>query len=163
MSHISLLHWYLCLLNIFLDVQIFPHTSQGREIPSRCLISMWSLMATNCPSFPHTLQVDALLPFEEMFWLFSIKDFTFASSSWTITLLGTNFWTESVLSWLNSEVNVSCSKTKWLFPVFEINFSFLKVAWGSISPRLGFIIFSFTSCYPVRPFNFKSSAMERKE
>ena len=113
MSHISLLHWYLCLLNIFLDVQTFPHTSQGRETPSRCLISMWSLMATNCPSFPHTLHVDALLPFEEMFWLLSIKDFTFASNSWTS--LGTQFWTDSALD----------SILKWTYPARRQNCSFL--------------------------------------
>ena len=78
------LRLHVCFLNIILDLNSFPQTLQGRATPSRWLASMWSLMAIPAPSFPHTLQILALEPCGPLgakFWLFSIIDFTFSSSS----------------------------------------------------------------------------------
>ena len=75
---------HLCLHKLFLDLNSFPKTLQGMDIPSRWLASMWSLILIACPSFPHTLQILALgfsFPFWIRFWHVSIIDFAFSSSS----------------------------------------------------------------------------------
>ena len=74
---------FLWSLKPCLDLEVFPHWSQTRETPSKCLVSMWSLMATHWPSFPQILQTQTLVwdfPTDIRLALFSIKDFTFSSS-----------------------------------------------------------------------------------
>ena len=74
------LSWTLC--DSLLHRTFCPQTLQGSETPSKWFASMWSLMPMLCPSFPHTLQILALPgPFGRRFWLVSIIDFTFSSSS----------------------------------------------------------------------------------
>ena len=74
----------LCCLNAALDLNVFSHELQGSAIPSKWWVSMWSLMVFGAPSFPHILQILALLcvfPSGTIFWPWSIIDFTCASSS----------------------------------------------------------------------------------
>ena len=73
---------HLCFLNCNLDLNMFPQVLQGREIPSKCFASMWSLIATHCPSFPQILHIlDFSFLFGKVLLLFSIIDFTFSSNS----------------------------------------------------------------------------------
>ena len=73
---------HLCLLNNHPGLNVFSQTLQGNATPSKWFASMWSLMTTYWLSFPHIWQILVLsLPFELMFWPFSIIDFTFSSSS----------------------------------------------------------------------------------
>ena len=78
-------NFIMCCLCECRVLNVFSQKLQGRTIPSKWLASMWSLMATFCPSFPHTLQILVLLlspsfPTEIIFGLFSIIEFTFSSS-----------------------------------------------------------------------------------
>ena len=72
---------HACCLNLILDLNVFSQALQGSETPSKWFASMWSLMATFWPSFPHILQILVLaVGFELMFWPCSIIDLTFSSS-----------------------------------------------------------------------------------
>ena len=74
----------LCGLKEFLDLKVLSQRLQGMMIPSRWFASMWSFMFLLMPSFPHTLHRSAkrkACPLEILFWLFSIIDFIFSSSS----------------------------------------------------------------------------------
>ena len=124
----------LCFLNIILDLKIFPQTLQGSETPSKWFASMWSLMPMLCPSFPHTLQILALPgPFGRRFWLVSIIDFTFSSSSCKspdtklgIAILRSLFGL--CLSRLKSTTNVLIAHPPHLYPLSYIK-SPLQISW----------------------------------
>ena len=80
--------WFLCLWShsIFLDLQIFPHRLQWcKYCPSKWFASMCLFMLRPSPSFPQTLQIEALIcplfPLAIMLGLLSISDFTFSSKS----------------------------------------------------------------------------------
>ena len=81
---------FLCFCNAFLVEKFLSQFAQGTGIPSMWFASMWLLMFPLWPSFPQTLQTNALfcwgmppcfpLPFEIIFSLFSIKEDTISSS-----------------------------------------------------------------------------------
>ena len=159
---------YLCLLNWFLDLKVFPQTLQGSEIPSRWFDSMWSLMAIPSPSFPHTLQISALfLPLGIRFWLFSIMSFTFASSS-SKSPPESKSNTFILLSLLVSDVDACFSKVglaeNGMFSrsLFKVGFEFICIDL-LVDPVFIFCSISFWSSFcPINPFSFRSSAMARK-
>ena len=81
---ISLQFWccFVCFLSPFLYLKVLLQRLQGMATPSRWFASMWSFMALPMPSFPQTLHRSAnWRPFCNLFWLFSIIDFTLSSSS----------------------------------------------------------------------------------
>ena len=95
---------HLCLLRACLDLNIFPHTSQGWETPviwraSTCLgIELYG------PSFPQTLHVAILpLPFSTRTSLFVIIDLIWESKSAgselkaTTKVVGRSAWTTCCL------------------------------------------------------------------
>ena len=72
----------LCSFRPFLDLKVLSQRLQGMTIPSKWFASMWSFMFLPWPSFPQTLHRTAnWCPLANLFWLFSIIDFTRSSSS----------------------------------------------------------------------------------
>ena len=49
--------WDLWTVSEFLDWYTFPQRSQGMKTPVMWLASMWSLICTMLPSFPHTVHI----------------------------------------------------------------------------------------------------------
>ena len=96
----------LWVLKPFLDLKVLSQRLQGMIIPSIWFASMWSFMAVPPPSFPQTLHRSAKtchIPFGILFWLFSIIDFTFLSSS------SKSPW---LFPWMD---NLLCSPIFWIF------------------------------------------------
>ena len=73
-----------CFCKVFLNLNVFSQLLQGMDTPSKWYSSMWLLMLVGCPSFPHFLQIFAvvfLLPVSIIFWLVSIMELTVWSNS----------------------------------------------------------------------------------
>ena len=95
----------LCFLIALLELHTLSQEVQGMDIPSKCLVSMWAFIVVGWPSFPHSLQIKAVVWFSfpdgTMFLLLSIIDFTFTSSASKSPLNWSGMATavEVLLSW----------------------------------------------------------------
>ena len=148
----------MCCLKPFLDLDVFPQMSQEWLMLVRWFASMCLFKSVPSPSFPQTLQMNdgTLFPFVlvRKFPLESIIDLICWSSS-IDSSLATVFTTETVLcAWLSNGTFESV--ITWLFRC-----SIFCCCWNSLTGRF-FASLSLVSPSPVRPFNFRSSAMARK-
>ena len=137
----------LCGLKEFLDLKVLLQRLQGMMIPSRWFASMWSFMFLPWPSFPQTWHrsANSLLP-ATLFWLFSIIDFTFSSSSSK---------SPEKLPGMATVVFSDFCLLKDLLGIFAV---VLKEGFSSSSRS-----FNLSSVFPTKPFNWSSSAIARKK
>ena len=152
----------LCIFKLALEGQVLSQESHERDIPSRWLASMWSLIKVTNPSLPHTLQINdvaclgvpfACLPLGIIFWPFSIIDLTFTPSAWRSALFSLGIATAVEVF---GATTLGFRFIWWVVDFFALSL-LLWFGFSCSSTR------SVVVACPVKPYSWISSAMARKE
>ena len=160
-SSLCCLKWSL---KAFLDLKDLSQRLQGMIIPSKWFASMWSFMWLPMSSFPHTLhRVADWRPLANLFSLFSIIDFTLFSNSAKSPekspgMANVLFSPRFCRLILDDTCPLKAISGTFVSLLLISGLDVWDIGFSSSTKLL-----TRSSCFPIKPFSWSSSAMARNE